>query len=447
MVQLDGLPTPRRYWAIGAILTTIAMATLDGGIANVALPTIARAVGANPAEITWVVNAYQLVMVAALLPLAALGERFGFRRVFLTGIALFTLGSLACALSTSLRALILARMLQGLGGAATFSLAAGMVRHTYPLAMLGRAIGFNALVVAVSTALAPTIATAILAVASWPWLFAVNIPIGLIVLALGFGALPRVPIRTDYFDVTAAGLSAAVFGLLFTGLAVLGDHPLRGVFQLLGAAVAFALLLRRQAGQPSPMFPLDLLRIPAIAFSASASVLCFAAQMIAFVSLPFYFGVVMGRSQLEVGALMTPWPIATGICAPIAGWLSDRLSPALLTAVGATILSCGLALIRVLPHDASITAIGACMLLCGMGFGIFQPPNNRALIAAAPQARVGPSGALISSARLSGQTFGVTTIALCFHTSVEHGAARALLIGAVMALVAAGISTLRGHDR
>ena len=446
-VQQDGLPTPRRYWAIGAILTAIAMATLDGGIANVALPTIARAVDASPSEITWVVNAYQLVMVASLLPLAALGERFGFRRVFLTGIALFTLGSFACAVSKSLHALILARMLQGLGGAAAFSLAAGMVRHTYPLAMLGRAIGFNALVVAVSTALAPVIATAILSVASWTWLFAVNIPIGLVVLVLGVAALPKVPVQTDYFDIAAAGLSATVFALLFTGLAMLGEHPLRGVLQLLGAVFAFALLLLRQAGRPLPMFPLDLLRIPAVAYSTSASALCFAAQMIAFVSLPFYFGTVMGHSQLEIGALMTPWPIATGIFAPVSGWLSDRVSPAILTASGATILACGLSLIRLLPQDASMTATGACMLICGMGFGIFQPPNNRALISAAPPARVGPSGALISSARLCGQIFGVTLIALCFRTSIELGAGRALLIGGVLALAAAGVSTLRGHAR
>ena len=443
--QSDGLPTPRRYWAIAAILTTIAMATLDGSIANVALPTIARAVHVTPSEVTWVVNAYQLVMVVSLLPLAALGERLGFRRVFLAGVVLFTLGSLACALSQSLNVLILARMIQGFGAAAALSLGAGMVRNTYPLEMLGRAIGLNALVVALSTVLAPVIAAAMLTVAPWPWLFAVNIPIGLAVLALGRKSLPIVPARSEYFDIIAAVLSASAFGLLFTGLAAVGDDPWRGLFQIVGAVLSFVLLLRRQAGQAAPMFPLDLLRIPAIAFSTSSSALCFAAQMIAFVSLPFYFGTVMGHTQIEIGVLMTPWPIATGIFAPLAGWLSDRVSAALLTASGATILACGLFAIRFLPHDASMTEVGACMLLSGAGFGFFQPPNNRALISAAPHARVGPSGALVSTARLCGQTFGVTIIALCFRSPVEQGAGVALLVGAATALVAAGIGTLRGR--
>ncbi len=443
----DGLPTPRRYWAIATILATIAMATLDGSIANVALPTIARAVHVTPAEVTWVVNAYQLVMVVSLLPMAALGERLGFRRVFLAGVVLFTLGSLGCALSQSLGVLILARMIQGFGAAAAMSLGAGMVRNTYPLEMLGRAIGLNAFVVAISTVLAPVIAAAMLTVAPWPWLFAVNIPIGLAILALGRRSLPRVPARTKRFDIIAAVLSASAFGLLFTGLAAVDDAPGRGLAQILAAVLSFVLLLRRQSGQAAPMFPLDLLRIPAIAYSTSSSALCFAAQMIAFVSLPFYFGSVMGHAQIEIGVLMTPWPIATGIFAPLAGWLSDRISAAVLTASGATILACGLFAIRMLPHGASMTEIGACMLLSGAGFGFFQPPNNRALISAAPHARVGPSGALVSTARLCGQSFGVTVIALCFRNSIEQGAGIALLIGAAMALAAAGISTMRGRGR
>ncbi len=444
---VDGLPKPRRYWAIAAILTTITLATLDGSIANIALPVIARDVGVTPSAVTWVVNAYQLVMVVALLPMSALGERLGFRRVFLSGILLFTLGSLACALAPTLNLLILARMVQGLGAAAAVGLTAALVRHIYPWSMLGRAIGLNALVVATSTALAPVVATAILSVASWPWLFAVNIPIGIVTLALGIANLPRIPGRVGHFDLAGAALSAVAFGLLFTGLSALASEPLRAAIQLLGAIVAFALLLRWQAGEASPMFPLDLLRIPAIAYSTSAGVLCFAAQMIAFVSLPFYFGAVMGHSQIEIGALMTPWPVATGIFAPVSGRLSDRVSPAILTVVGATILAGGLVFIRLLPVDATMTTIGAGMLASGVGFGFFQPPNNRALIGAAPPARVGASGGLLSTARLCGQTFGVTTIALCFHSSVEKGASMALLIGAAMALVAAVISTLRGRGR
>ncbi len=447
MDAADGLPTPRRYWAIGAIVATLTLASLDGSIANVALPTISREVDVSPAAVTWVVNSYQIVTVAVLLPLAALGESFGFRRVYLGGLVLFILGSLGCALSQSLDALIAGRVVQGFGAAAALGLTAGMVRHTYPSAMLGRAMGINAFTIATSTALAPVIATTILTVASWPWLFAVNIPIGLVALAFGYASLPHVRPRPGGFDAIAATLNGLTFAPLLIGLGLLTTAPwLSGVI-LLGAALAFCLLLRRQAGQATPMFPVDLLKIPAIAFSVSASGLLFAGQIVAFVALPFYFGTVMGRSQIEIGALLTPWPIATAIAAPLAGRLSDRVAPVFLTVTGAGTVAAGLFLVWLLPVDASRAAISACMLASGFGFGFFQTPNNRALISVAPRPRVGASGAILGTARLCGQTLGVSAIAVCFRFAGARGAGDALLIGAALAFAGACVSLMRGKPR
>src|SRR6185369_14033141 len=171
MEHTDGLPVPRRYWAMFAIWLGLAMSVLDSSIANVALPAIARDLHATPSASIWVVNAYQLAMVTALLPLSALGEIIGYRRVYVVGLAVFTLASAACAAATSLPVLAAARVLQGLGAAGLMSVNPALVRFTFPRVMLGRGLGLNALVVALSAAAGPTVASGILAAASWPWLF------------------------------------------------------------------------------------------------------------------------------------------------------------------------------------------------------------------------------------------------------------------------------------
>ncbi|MGH7034987.1 MAG: MFS transporter, partial [Stellaceae bacterium] len=174
----DGLPVPQRYWAMITVGLAVTMSTLDSSIANVALPTIATDLGASPASSIWIVNAYQLAITVTLLPLAALGDRLGYRRVYMVGLAVFTLGSLGCALSHTLASLTAARVLQGLGAGGIMSINAALVRFTYPKRLLGRGIGLNALVISVSAAIGPTVAAAILSRWSWEWLFAINVPIG-----------------------------------------------------------------------------------------------------------------------------------------------------------------------------------------------------------------------------------------------------------------------------
>src|ERR1700709_1377851 len=167
MVERDGLPAPQRYWAAATIWLALTISVLDGSIANVALPTIAGDLSAPPAEAVWVVNAYQLAIVVSLLPMAAIGEMVGFRRVFQVGIFVFTLGSLGCTFAHSLPMLALARAVQGLGAAGIMSQDGALVRFTYPSRTLRKGLGLNPLVASAGAALGPTVASAILAVASW----------------------------------------------------------------------------------------------------------------------------------------------------------------------------------------------------------------------------------------------------------------------------------------
>jgi len=209
----DGLPLPQRYWAILTVVLGIVMAVIDGAIANVALPTIAQDLHASPSFSVWIVNGYQLAITISLLPLASLGEIIGYRRVYLAGLALFTIASLLCALSHTLVLLTLARIVQGFGAAGIMSVNTALVRFTYPRNQLGHGIGINALVVAVSAAVGPTLAAGILSVGTWPWLFAINIPIGIAAVTVGRRALPHTPRSPHPFDWRGAVLSAVTFGM------------------------------------------------------------------------------------------------------------------------------------------------------------------------------------------------------------------------------------------
>ncbi len=201
----DGLPPPERLRAMITLAIAVAMSVLDTSVANIALPTIASELHASPASSIWVVNAYQLAVTVSLLPLASLGDIVGYKRVYWVGLAVFTVASGLCAASQTLPMLVAARMLQGLGGAGIMSVNTALVRFVFPRAMLGRGIGLIALVVASSSATGPTVAAAILSVASWHWLFAVNILPGILALWLAARVLPETPRGRHKFDLPGRG--------------------------------------------------------------------------------------------------------------------------------------------------------------------------------------------------------------------------------------------------
>ena len=219
MKDLDGLPMPQRLGAIIAIALGVTMAVLDGMIANVALPTIADDLGTSAANSIWIVNAYQLVITMSLLSLASFGDLWSYRKVYLIGLGVFASMSVLCALSDSLLTLTIARMLQGLGAAAVMSVNGALTRLIYPSRILARGIAINTLIVAVSAAAGPTVAAGVLSIASWPWLFAINVPIGLLALIMGYRFLPaNAGVREQRFDKLSGLLNAITFGLFFAAL-------------------------------------------------------------------------------------------------------------------------------------------------------------------------------------------------------------------------------------
>ena len=442
---MDGLPVPQRYWAIMTTAIAVGMCVIDGAVANIALPTIARDVGASPAASIWVVNAYQLSLVICLLPLSSLGDIIGYAKVYKAGFALFTVASLCCALSNSLLSLTLARFVQGLGAAGIVSVNTALIRVIFPARMLGRGMGFNAMVVAVSAAIAPTLAAGVLSIAPWPWLFAVNVPVGVLGLVVSMRTLPATGGTPRPFDFKSAVLSALTLGLLISGVDGLG-HGQAAWAAAIEIAIALAIgtiCVRRQLSQPAPLFAVDLMRRPVFALSIATSICSFVAQMLAYVSLPFYLQNVLGRTQVEAGLLISPWPLAILFAAPVSGYLADRYSAGVLGGLGLATFSGGLASLALLPPNPSSTTIACRMAICGLGFGFFQAPNNREILSNAPKHRSGGASGMLGTARLTGQTLGAALVALIFNMFSVSGNTVALILAACFAAGAAVVSCMR----
>lgn len=441
----DGLPLPRRNWAALAIWLAMAMTVLDTSIANIALPTMARELGASSVASIWIVNAYQIAIIITLLSLASVGEIVGYRQVYLGGLALFVAASVACTLAGSLAVLVMARFAQGLGAAAIMSVNGALVRFTFPSRHLGRAMGYNALVIAVSAASGPTVAGILLSCGSWRWIFAVNILFGVLSLLAGCRCLPHAKGEAGVFDLVSALLSAIALGGLFLGC----SGGIQGAARWLIATgfglflVAGALVIRRAMGQSLPLVPLDLWRRPVLRLSYGASICSFAAQMAALVFLPFYLTSHFGFDHLRTGLLVTPIPLGIALSAPIAGQLSDRFPGGFLGGIGLCLAASGLAALAFLPlHISPVPAIVGCGLLCGVGFGLFQAPNNRTMIGKAPRERSGAAAGMLAISRLIGQATGALMVALLFHL-VGTMNVTPLLAAAVFALVGATLSFRR----
>ena len=448
MDETDGLPPAQRRWVMTCAILGVVLAGLDSAIANIALPTIARDLAATDAATIWVVNSYQLAVTACLLPAAALGDIWGLKRIYGLGLVLFTLASLACALSPTLPILVLSRLFQGVGGACLAALGGALVRTIYPRAMLGRGFAAIALAVALSAALGPTLAALILAVAHWPWLFLVNVPVGILAVPLFAAVAPASRPRPRAFDWTGTALNAATFGLIVTGVDGLGGQARTIALAELAAGLAVgALLIRQQTRQRSPMLPLDLLRIPLFALSMATSICSYSAQILAYVSLPFLFQIVMHRTAVATGLLVTPWPLLVAVAAPFAGRLSDRYPAAILGTIGLAILTTGLLLLATMSSHPADWDIAWRMAICGVGFGFYQTPNNITLMTAGPPERNGAASAMVAVARTVGWSLGSAIVALIFGLRGDQAAGACLYVAAGFAFVGIVVSVSRTGAR
>ncbi|MCP9223500.1 MFS transporter [Erythrobacter sp. LQ02-29] len=438
----DGLPMPRRIWAIAAISFGTALFVVDGAVANVALPTIARDLNVSDGAVTSVVTVYQLVMVMVLLPFATIGDRIGHRNLYQIGQVLFFFASAAALLVNSFTVLMIVRALQALGAGIALSVSAAMLRSIYPAKSLGSGLGINSVIVATSYAVAPTLGGFIVEHIDWRWVFVAAAPLALLSLLIG-RFLPDPEPRPGKVDWLSGLWNAGTVALLIGGLTI-ATHDrlvLGGAAVLAGIASAY-FLYRRERGMQRPVLPVDLMRKPAIGLSVVAAIAAFIGSAMLIVGLPFRFEQGMGYSPDEVGLLIAPFPLTMLFVAPAAGWLSDHVSPSIMGVVGMFIVVVALLLLTFMPEEAGAFGIAWRLSLCALGYGLFLAPNSRLMIGEAPKDRSAAAGGLLSTARLFGQSTGAAVVGVILAIGMGLGPAP-LLVSAGFAVLAAICSAYR----
>ncbi|MCH5225379.1 MAG: MFS transporter [Muribaculaceae bacterium] len=441
-----------KYIAITSIIILLVMTVLDVSLVNVALPVIGKEFQVTESETVWIVTIYQLIIVMLLLPLASIGDQFSYRRNFLIGLVVFTLGSAFCALSQSFSILMLSRGVQAIGAAGVMSVNVALTRVIYPRHILGRGLALNAMFISIATAAGPSLAGWIMSIANWHWLFFINLPFGLIAFIIGIKTLPPNPNphKEPYFDWIGAILNLLFFGFLFYSLGNVAEEGELGACILM-LVMAFAvgfIYVRKELRSNHPMFPVDLFRIRLYSTSILTSTCSFIAQNLTIISLPFLFLSVLKLSELTTGLVMTPWPLATMIISPLAARWIEKHNAAFTAAMGMLIFLVGLVLLVFIPINANVWDIVWRMAICGIGFGFFQTPNNIVMVMATPVERTGAAGGMQSTARLTGQTAGSTIVSIIFAlvSSISLSVHSCLYMAMIFSFIACVFSIDRGRQ-
>jgi DHA2 family multidrug resistance protein-like MFS transporter len=444
-VHSDGLPEGVRGQAMFAVAVSVLLSVLDYAVVNVALPRIAESIHCTDSAAIWVINAYQLVTLIALLPVAALGDRVGHARMCLVGIGLFLVASVLCAVSRSLPELAAARGLQGLGAACILGVNAALLRYIYPARILGRGIALNGLVIGLGVALGPTVAAIVLAITTWPWLFLINLPLGGLGVYFALKALPVTPrIKAPFDYVSTVLLAFAVGPVIIGGDGFAHDESVVQNLLLIGIGlVCMSVLVVRQLGMSEPLLPVDLLKRPAFRVSFLTGFAAFVASNFFIIPMPFALMNVLHKGPVATGLLITPWPVAIMLWAPLVGRLTDKYPAAVLSSIGLVMVGTGFLALRTMGANPSDFDIAWRVFLAGSGFALFQPPNNKSMLITAPKSRTGGASGMISVARLMGQTLGGMLVALTLGLVVNAPTQTCLMFASIVAYLAAAISASR----
>lgn len=397
------------------ILSTVSlgtfMATLDGSIVNISLPNIQQAFGIDLPTVEWIVVAYLLVVGGALLPFGRLGEVLTFKRVYLTGFAVFTVASALCGASPSAEALVGFRIVQGVGAAMLQSMGPAIVARTFGPGERGRALGLNAISVSVGLSIGPSLGGLLTQFGSWRAIFLINVPVGIFAILWAWQILPRETRgHTQRFDPVGAALSMVTLTALLLAL-IQGQEwgwtssTILGLFLLF--VVAGILFVAAELRSREPMIDLRLFAIRAFAAGNASVVAAFAGLFTATFLLPFLLERGAGFSPIEAGLLLTPVPITTAFIAPFSGSLSDRIGPRIPASLGMAIIVAGLLSLTQLPTSFAVPDLVWRLVLLGVGQGLFMSPNSSAILGAVPRARLGTASATLAQMRIDGQALGI----------------------------------------
>jgi EmrB/QacA subfamily drug resistance transporter len=445
-------PSARSPWiAFSAVAVGTFMSTLDGSIVNVALPTLGLELNAPIDRLEWIVSGYLLTLSVTLLVAGKLGDLFGHRVVYASGLLLFTVGSGLCGAAPSLWVLVASRVLQALGASMTMAVGPAVVTAVFPASMRGRAIGALASAVSIGLTVGPPLGGVIIQALSWRWIFLVNLPIGLLGTIWALRVLPPPHgAKGARFDGLGALLLAAALGVGIVALDTLPDRSVRTLPLLLVAGGAAALLALRLRRAPEPILDPAVVMSPGVGSGLLAGLLSYAAMFSQTLLTPFLLARVYGLPPGGVGAILIAVPLAMAVAAPFAGWLADRFGGRALPAFGAALLATALYGLSVAEAGTWLPLVALWLALAGAGMGFFQAPNNSAVMGAIPRPKLGSGGGLLATSRNVGMAIGVATAGTLFAlrsgagldaATFLPGYALALRTGAAVA-VAAGLLSL-----
>lgn len=411
----------QKWWVLLSVAMGIFLSTIDGSIVNVALPTLQEVFHASFATVQWVVVSYLLVVTSLMLGVARLADMIGKRRIYLTGMVLFTLGSLLCGIAPSIGFLIGFRAFQGLGAVMLQALGMAIVTEAFPPAERGRALGITGTIVSVGISIGPTIGGVLIGAAGWRWIFLVNLPVGIVGFWLARRYIPDWrPPGGQRFDGLGAALLFVALISLATGLTfgpTRGWHSPEIAALLIAALAGFLIFVGLEMRLREPMVDLSLFRDSLFSISLLTGFLVFLVFGGLFI-MPFYLERVKGYDPQQVGLFLVVVPVAVGVTAPFAGALSDRYGSRGISLLGLLIVAGACLSVASLDEDTSAAGYIVRLLPLGLGQGLFQSPNNSAIMGAAPRERLGIASGLLSLSRTMGQVTGLPLMGALFASRV-----------------------------
>lgn len=455
MAQIHSETTPvidysRKWLVLSAVAMGIFLATIDGSIVNVALPTLSAALGADFATVQWVVLSYLLTITTLLAVVGRLADMYGRKRLYNSGFVVFTVGSLLCGLSPSVGWLIGFRVLQGIGAALILALGLALVTEAFPPQERGRALGIAGSIVSIGIVTGPTLGGVIIENLSWHWIFFVNVPIGILGTYLVWRNIPATrPPGGQAFDFGgAATLCLGLLGILLgltTGQQEGFTSPQALALFVFGIFFLLALLYI-QRRHPQPIIDPVLFRNRLFTVNLVTGLLVFVG-LGSGVLIPFYLETVLGYSVQQVGLLLAVVPIALGIVSPISGVLSDRVGSRPISVLGLAVTLLGYLALSTLSTETTAVGFMLRYVLVGVGVGLFQSPNNSAMMGTAPRERLGVASGLLAMTRNLGQTVGIAVLGALWAALVFGAAGGPMAGGATAAPLAAQAAGLAGVSR
>jgi len=431
--ETDGVDYSRKWYVMSAVAMGVFLATIDGSIVNVALPTLTQALDADFASVQWVVLSYLLTVTILQAVVGRLADMHGRKLLYNSGFVVFTVGSFLCGLSPTVGWLIAARVLQGIGGAMTLALGLAIITDTFPAGERGRALGISGSIVSIGIVTGPALGGVIIEHLTWHWIFFVNVPVGILGTYLAWRYIPKTrPPGGQQFDMAGAATLCVFLLALLLGLTTgqrqgFTSPEALGLFILAAFFLATFIILERR--HPQPIIPPSLFAVRLFRVNVFTGLLVFIAMGVN-VLIPFYLENALAYSVQQVGLLLAVVPVALGITAPLSGTLSDRVGSRPISALGLAVTT--LAFVLIAGLTAETTALGFILryMPLGIGVGLFQSPNNSAIMGSVPRERLGVASSLLAITRSLGQTVGFAVLGALWATLVFRAAGEILPGGA-----------------